>query len=594
MDASITCRICGGPVDLASRQDAVRLPAGLVSSGPRPGANGARFRCRDCGTWQRPSLPRGGTPPGVDREIMDERVSDQAERRRSARRLLDLLSSETAGGRLLQVGCGHGLLLDEARHLGYVVEGLELSAAAARHARELLRLKVTEAPLRDPTLDGRQFDAIILANVLEHLGDPVAALHRCAELLADDGALLVVTPDPSSLMARVAGRRRRYLSTLACLPPSVTLRELIAAQGLVISRDTLLVRSFWTSHALRRTAERSGGLSALDALDRRRGPRTMLSLGDERAIVARKCQVRQPAQRLIVDRGAATKVHVVLPAYKAARTIEHVAHALSVDTADRALLVDDASPDETVEAALACGMEVLRHPTNRGYGANQKTCYVRAALDGADIVVMVHGDNQYDPTFVAAMVKPLQDGIADVVIGSRLLRDEAIVSGMPRWKWLGNRGLTWAENHAFRRRLSEYHTGYRAFTVSFLRTIPFLRNSDGFVFDQEVFAQIVASDARLIELPIPTRYFFEASSVSFLRSVEYGLRTLAVLVRFRVDERRHRWLLLRKPAARIESRADGSGRDGRPAAARAVAAAGRLGESEATEVLGSATSLSDE
>jgi glycosyltransferase involved in cell wall biosynthesis len=176
---------------------------------------------------------------------------------------------------------------------------------------------------------------------------------------------------------------------------------------------------------------------------------------------------------------------------------------------------------------------------------------VRAIRDGADAVVMVHADNQYDPALVAQMVKPIEAGIADVVIGSRLLEDEAIAGGMPRWKWVGNRFLTAIENAAFRRGYSEYHTGYRAFSTEFLRSIPFLRNSDGFVFDQEIFAQMVARRVRVIELPIPTRYFREASTVSFQASVEYGLRTLLVLLRYRLDGRRGRWPLLRRPAARL-------------------------------------------
>jgi glycosyltransferase involved in cell wall biosynthesis len=254
------------------------------------------------------------------------------------------------------------------------------------------------------------------------------------------------------------------------------------------------------------------------------------------------------------DRGGPVKVHAVIPAHNAERTIVHVAEALPVSAIDRALVVDDASTDGTVAAALAVGLEVLPHPTNRGYGANQKTCYVAAALAGADIVVMVHGDNQYDPALVAAMTAPIERGEADVVIGSRLLHDEAIVGGMPRWKWVGNRGLTIIENAGFRRRFSEYHTGYRAFSLRFLRSVAFLRNSDGFVFDQEIFAQIVAAGARVTELPIPTRYFLEASSVSFADSVEYGLRTLAVLTRFRLDRRHHRWPLLRRPAVALEPR----------------------------------------
>ena len=159
------------------------------------------------------------------------------------------------------------------------------------------------------------------------------------------------------------------------------------------------------------------------------------------------------------------------------------------------------------------------------------------------------------------MVRPIERGEADVVIGSRLLEDEAIAGGMPRWKWVGNRFLTWIENRAFRTGFSEFHTGYRAFSADILREIAFLRNSDGFVFDQEIFAQLVRRGARVHEIAIPTRYFLEASSVSFTRSVEYGLRTLVVLGRFRLDERRGGWPLVRHPAVRLRAT---SSRDERP------------------------------
>ena len=241
-------------------------------------------------------------------------------------------------------------------------------------------------------------------------------------------------------------------------------------------------------------------------------------------------------------------MHVVLPAYKAVRTIPDVVREMPVDAADRALLIDDASPDETSGVAMHHGLDVLRHPVNRGYGASQKTGYVRALRDGADVVVMVHADNQYDPGLVAEMAAPILAGEADVVIGSRLLDDRAIAGGMPRWKWVGNRLLTAIENRAFGVRFSEYHTGYRAFSADFLRSIPFLRNSDDFVFDQEIFAQMLARGARVREIPIPTRYFHEASSVDFVTSLRYALKTLWVLTRFRLDRR---WALLRRPAAWI-------------------------------------------
>jgi hypothetical protein len=161
---------------------------------------------------------------------------------------------------------------------------------------------------------------------------------------------------------------------------------------------------------------------------------------------------------------------------------------------------------------------------------------------------MVHADDQYDPALVPEMVAPILAGDADMVIGSRLLRDRAIAGGMPRWKWLGNRFLTGIENRVFGVQLSEYHTGYRAFSAALLRSVPFLRNSDDFVFDQEIFAQVLARGARIVEVPIPTRYFHEASSVDVPTSVRYGVQTLGVLARFAIDRRRGRWPLLRQSA----------------------------------------------
>ena len=369
--------------------------------------------------------------------------------------------------------------------------------------------------------------------------------------------LCVITPDPASLTARAAGARWwGYVPAHTCLLPGRTLRELLMARGLVISDDVALVRSFALRYWLAGLGERGGRAGA--ALRRiaatRLGDRSVsLALGDERVLLAQRVAVLQPARAAGRGSRRAARVTVVLPAYRAAATIPAVARALPVAVVDRALLVDDASPDTTAEVALREGFELLRLPANRGYGGNQKAGYVRALLDGADIVVMVHADNQYDPSLIERMVRPLQDGIADVVIGSRLLEDAAIAGGMPRWKWIGNRALTAVENIAFRRGFSEYHTGYRAYSADFLRRVAFLRNSDDFVFDQEMFAQIVASGSHVVELPIPTRYFLEASTVSFRASVRYGLKTLWVLARFRLHQRGHRWPLLERPAAPLRA-----------------------------------------
>jgi SAM-dependent methyltransferase len=486
----------------------------------------------------------------------DAYLDEEAGRRLTARGLLELVRDRVSTGRLLDIGCGYGLLLDEARACGFTSVGLELSKAAAIHAREGLGLDVREHSLEDLAAE-EMFDAIMLIDVLEHLSDPVSTIGLCRDHLRPGGVVCVVTPDPSSLTARVAGRRWwGLLSAHSYLMPRRTLLELLSASGLVLASDRSFVRSFSLGYWLAGFAGRSKRLALPQAMLEHptlaRLP-LALSLGDERVIIASRIETFKPAQRLVPDRGGRRKVHVVLPAYNAANTVPDVARALPTDAADRALLVDDASTDETAAVALREGFEVIRHPTNRGYGANQKTCYVRAALDGAEIVVMVHADHQYDPGLVADMARPILEGRADVVIGSRLLEDEAIAGGMPRWKWLGNQLLTAIENRGFRQSHSEYHTGYRAFSVEFLRSVAFLRNSDSFVFDQEIFAQAVARGARIVELPIPTRYFLGASSVSFLRSVDYGLRTLWVLARFRVDAGSCKWPLLRRPAANLHS-----------------------------------------
>ena len=491
-------------------------------------------------------------------------LAEERGRRATANWILDLVERRRAPGKMLEVGCGHGLLLDEARRRGWDVTGLELSERSAQWARDQLGLEVREEPLEslDPREEG-SWDAVLMIDVLEHLEDPADAITRCRRLLAPDGVLCVVTPDPSSPTARAAGARWwGYLPAHTYLIPRTTLRELLVAEGLTLTDDVSFVRTFSARYWVDGFAGIAGPAS--DALRTAAGrippERSLsLSLGDERVMLAVNTGVREPERPLAEDRGTDSSVHVVLPAYHAASTIGRVAADLPVESFDRALLVDDASTDETAEVALSEGFEVLVHPANRGYGANQKSCYTRAILDGADVVVMVHADHQYDAALVTEMVRPIIEGRADAVMGSRLLEDRAIAGGMPRWKWVGNRFLTSIENIAFNKDFSEYHTGYRAYSTEFLKTIPYLRNSDGFVFDQEIFAQLVDRGARVVEIPIPTRYFLEASSVSFRASVRYGLETLGVLARYRIDERRRRWPLLRRPVG-DGSRADAASR----------------------------------
>lgn len=250
-------------------------------------------------------------------------------------------------------------------------------------------------------------------------------------------------------------------------------------------------------------------------------------------------------------------VVVVMPAYNAARTLEKTHGDLPKELVDRVILVDDASQDETAEIANRLGLDTIVHIQNKGYGGNQKTCYLEALRVGADIIVMVHPDNQYDATSIPRLIKPILDGKADLVLGSRLLQGRAatLKGGMPIWKYVSNRFLTTVENFALGTSLSEAHTGLRAYSRKLITTIPFLLNSDDFVFDSEVIAQTVAFGFKIAEVPVPTRYFPEASSVNFRRSVIYGFATLNVSRKYFLQKAglRH-YPLFSKPLSSIVSK----------------------------------------
>jgi glycosyltransferase involved in cell wall biosynthesis len=225
-------------------------------------------------------------------------------------------------------------------------------------------------------------------------------------------------------------------------------------------------------------------------------------------------------------------IMVVMPAYNAVRTVERTYADIPKDLVHHIILVDDASHDNTPQVAHDLGIQVIVHRQNYGYGANQKTCYREALQQGADIVVMVHADHQYDPTRIPAIVAPLLAGQADMILGTRIAEGKAIQGGMPVWKYVANRILTTIENWILGQELTDLHTGFRAYSRHFLEHVPWFLNSDDFVFDTEMIVQAVACGFRLSETPVPARYFDEASSVNFRVSVRYGLKTLGVLGRY--------------------------------------------------------------
>jgi glycosyltransferase involved in cell wall biosynthesis len=227
------------------------------------------------------------------------------------------------------------------------------------------------------------------------------------------------------------------------------------------------------------------------------------------------------------------RVIAVLPAYNAERTLAATLADFPPGCVDDILLVDDGSTDNTVRVAREMGLTVISHPENRGYGGNQKTCYEYALEHGADVVVMIHPDYQYDARVIPHAVSLIELGICDVVLGSRIRsRQEALRCGMPWWKYFSNRFLTFVENVALGQNLGDFHSGFRVYRRSVLETIPFEWNSDDFVFDTQFLAQAVHFGFRLGDLPVPVRYFAEASSINFRRSTVYGVRTLWTMARF--------------------------------------------------------------
>lgn len=226
------------------------------------------------------------------------------------------------------------------------------------------------------------------------------------------------------------------------------------------------------------------------------------------------------------------KVIVTMPAYNAAKTLIKTFEEIDKGIVSEIILVDDCSQDDTVAIGGTLDIKVIRHPHNVGYGGNQKTCYLEALRDGADVVIMLHPDYQYDPRKVPEMVAPILAGEADIVLGSRFLGGGALKGGMPMYKFIANRFLTTTQNLVLGTSLSEFHTGYRAYSRKFLERVPFLRNSIQFVFDAEILCQAVFFDFKISEIPVETRYFPEASSINFWNSVKYGLGVLGALGKY--------------------------------------------------------------
>jgi len=476
-------------------------------------------------------------------------VQEEAGLRQSADFILKYLTKINKKGRILDVGCATGFLLDQARKGGWEVYGVELSAWAVDYAKNKLQLpNITQGTLKDANYPANFFDVVVFKDVIEHLTEPKEALEQIRHVLKPSGIICCNTPDVDSLASKIFGSKwwgikRSHLFYFN----KHSLNGLFKATGFIPLKIRSHARTFTLNYWISNFLSYSPGFGFLRSwLDKQSSQpswaKTLfaklicIDLGDQVEIFARKSrelkylhELESPIER---DKSKQSmKVCVVLPAYNAASTLKRTLADIP-PVIDEIILVDDASQDNTAELARSLGLKVFVHNKNTGYGGNQKTCYKNALASGADIVVMLHPDYQYDPTAIPKLIEPILSGRADAVFGSRMMKGGALEGGMPVWKHNANILLTALENVVLGIYLTEYHSGFRAYSAKYLNTVDYEANSDGFVFDTEIIVQGVVKYMKFEEVPIRTRYFDEASSIKLWPSIIYGLNILKTLFKF--------------------------------------------------------------
>ncbi|MFA5004810.1 MAG: methyltransferase domain-containing protein [Candidatus Omnitrophota bacterium] len=468
-------------------------------------------------------------------------ISEEKGRRIAARAVLKKISRFKKPGELLEIGCAAGFLLDEAVKLGWKTHGIEPCKWMSDFAKNKLGLGSIFDSLEQAAFRAHYFDLIILADVLEHLDDPRSELERLRKLLKPGGILYISTPDIDSFLSRLLkakwwGIQYGHLFYFS----RKTLSKMLGLCGFKPLSYSAYLRVFSVSYWQQRLASYSWLLSKVFGfLAKCFSPLSGLwavSFFDQVEVIC--CKKRSlsfiDTDEFIAEQVPAKRMKtiVVLPAYNAEKTLAMTLRDIPRQLVDDIILVDDASRDNTVTLAESLGLKVFRHSRNSGYGANQKTCYTKALAMGAEIIVMVHPDYQYDPAAISSMVQPIQNGSADAVFGSRMIAGGALEGGMPLWKHNTNILLTALENVILGTYFSEYHSGFRAYSAKYLRTVNFMANSDNFVFDNEILVQGLLHNLRIEEVPIKTRYFEEASTIKLLPAVIYGMGILNTLLKY--------------------------------------------------------------
>ena len=503
--------------------------------------------CMGCGLVYAVPDDGAGQIVGDYAEMVDlEYIKEERGRRAQARIVLSKITKFKKQGKMLDVGCGPGFFLDEAKRQGWEVQGNDLSAWSKKYCHENFGIDVFQGLLTEARFPDRSFDAIVMNDVIEHLEDPKAVLNEIRRLLKSDGVIYISTPDINSFLSRFLGGRWWGINKYHLFYFSrKTLERLFADVGFkrlrYFSYPRVFSLNYWAKRLETYPALIYRPVEFVSRIGNAGNLLLKVVLHDQIGVVAKKIQrldtvaIQEDLERKRLNKSL--KVTAVLPAYNAAQTLARTVADIPREIVSEIILVDDRSQDDTVKIAKSLGLIVYEHKKNSGYGANQKTCYEKALERGADIVVMVHPDYQYDPKIIPHLIEPIQRGEADAVFGSRMMKGGALEGGMPMWKHNANILLTAFENVMLGTYLTEYHSGFRAYSAKLLKTVNYKANSNGFIFDTEIIVQILANRLKIDEVPIRTRYFEEASSIRLWPSILYGLGIIRVMGSYYLQER---------------------------------------------------------
>ncbi len=476
----------------------------------------------------------------IDMESDELYVQEERGRRLAAAHLLKTIQNYKKRGRLLDIGCATGFLVDEASKLGYDAQGLEPSHWAAKYAQNKLGLKVAQGSIMDVEFPYNHFDVIVMTDVIEHFADPLDVLIRIRKILKPSGILCVTTPDIDSFLSKFLkakwwGIKKAHLIYFS----KNSMMKMLDRAGFRMVRVGPHPRTFSTQYWLDRLSFYSKFWKVFSKFWQKvfkKDPLVTLNLYDQlEFFIQKKRSLEFIDQDERVNQAPFLedlKTVLVLPAYNVAHTLARTIKDLPENIVEDIILVDDCSTDETVTVAESLNVRVIKHSERKGYGATQKTCYQKALELNADIVVIIHPDYRYDPKVIPELIQPIKEGRADMVLGSRMIKGGSLEGGMPLWKHNANIFITALQNIFLKTYLSEYHSGFRAFSAKMLKSVDFEKNSDGYIFDSEIIVQAINQGFKIDEIPIRTRYFEEARTVGVMASIGYGFGVIKLLFKY--------------------------------------------------------------